>query len=185
LKAPSIKGYPLEISQRYLALAVGKSQKTIQNWTDAGAPRNGNKTYSAPAVYAWRLEREYSKGLSDGAKIASEGDDPDNDWDQRKKRAQALIAELHLEEKIGRLSNLDQVKTAWTRALSILRSTLQAIPKTMAAKVAGMSREEVFEALDKAIRDAVDHVIDAYEQEESKLNSKKSDTADDLKKITT
>jgi hypothetical protein len=67
----------------------------------------------------------------------------------------------------------------------MLRSSLGAIPKTMAGAIIGMSREEVFEALDQAIRDAIDQTNDAYEQFEADWNSKESDAPDGLKKIAT
>ncbi len=157
-----------------MARLLGKSPSNLAYWVDKlSCPKKSDGSYSAPEVVAWIMRREYSKGLSDGAKLASEGEDPSNVWDNRKKKAQALMAELQLSDKQKEYLKHDEVKTSWLRVLSMLRSTLQAIPKTMAATLAGMSREDAFEALDKSIRDAVDHFIDAYEQEEKKWDSKK------------
>ncbi len=161
-------GFPNSLTQRSMARILGKSPSNLTYWADKfSMPKNPDGSFSAPDVIRWLTEREYKKGIAAQEKLATSTNlefDAGSDWDKRYKKARSLREELRYEVDLGRVANVDQVKTSWTRVLSMLRSTLQAIPKTLAATLSGMSREEVFEALDKSIRDAVDHFIDAYEQ---------------------
>jgi phage terminase Nu1 subunit (DNA packaging protein) len=168
---PIPEGFPKRLSNRSMGLILGVTHGTISSWIQKeDAPENDDGSISAKVFMKWVLEREYKKGIKAGEKLAHKdaesGEfDPNNDWDQRLKKAKALREELRLDEDRKTFAKVDVVKTAWVRALRTLRSALGAIPKTMAATLVGKKQEEIYEALDTAITDTLQQCRETYSEE--------------------
>lgn len=109
----------LSLPQKRVAQVVGVTARTVQNWTDAGCPRNPDGTYSAPAVVQWLLQKET-------------GGDFD---DQRQRLAAAQAEKVESENAVrrGELADMRLMIRVWQDHIGAARAKLLG----MAPKLSG------------------------------------------------
>ena len=137
---------PRSLSQADAARILGKTGRTLRYWTDQGAPRNADGTYSIPDLVEWLI----TKSASSGGDLNLEAERA------RLAKEQADKTALENEVRRGRLVEAEEVLRTWTDLIAAARARLLAMPSKLgpmltnvgdANVAASRIREEVYAAL--------------------------------------
>lgn len=128
------------------ATHFGVADRTLQRWIARGCPGEPGK-YDLAAIAAWR-EANLGRARDDTATHERV------EWDTRAARASALMKEMELKEREGRLIDVDQAAAVVGRHVAEVKAHLQQLPDYAASLVklpAGKKRVFV-EAMRQKIR---------------------------------
>lgn len=148
------------VKVRRLSAITGYSVSAIENHIRQGAPtafkrRAGVAIQIETAQYiAWLIEQE----LSRRAATIPNGK-TDVDFKNRRMAAQAKLMELNLEEREGKLVDMDRVTNLVHHAITVSKTRLLSIPTKLAPQITGqMNAAVVKEMLDESIIEALNEL---------------------------
>lgn len=131
-----------KLRQKDVAKAFAVSARTVQNWTDAGLPRNGDGSYSLPDCIAWRTR----------AQVAEAGElDPVAERARRDSEAADKLA-LENAQTRGEVARLSVIERELSALFSDLRTNALALPSKVAPQLAGLEPVQMARILEDAVR---------------------------------
>ena len=145
---------PYRMSGAGVARLFGVSWQAVRKWLDYGCPRNGDGTFSLPAVIQWRLDR------AEGAESRSSEHCPHT---IRWRAARADLKEIDLAERRGQLVSAAAVEAKWGRLLTVLKQRLLGLPPALAPRVALSDSARAAALLDEGIREVLVDIAEQYE----------------------
>lgn len=130
LVAQGLREAPKKIVPRLkdVALALGKSERTIQNWKDRGMPF-GSDGYDLVAIAAWRRDEFGDDEESD------EDEDTRGYWETRRAKAAALRDELKLAQDRGEVIHVDVPAREFGAFLVEARAMIGQLPDWLLAQL--------------------------------------------------
>lgn len=139
-----------KVTQAQIAELFGVSGPAIRKWeTDAGCPRNRDRSYDLGAVIAWRVTLESGRATDS---IEANGDAADAL--ERWRSARAGIAEIDFAERKRSVIPAHEVRRVVTGMVSVFKAQLFAQPGKLAATLAALDRPEDCQAeLDRENRE--------------------------------
>lgn len=137
---------PRSLSQADAARILGKTGRTLRYWTDQGAPRNADGTYSIPDLVEWLIQ----------ARASSPGDLVLESERARLAKEQADKTALENQVRRGKLVEVEEVRQLWTDLVAAARARLLAMPSKLGPMLTNIAdanvaasriRDEVYAAL--------------------------------------
>lgn len=140
-----------------LARAVGMKIRTLESWKAAGRLPTG----PGGVGYCTRQLCEILDGLAAEAHSGKASRDEDDEWDTRKRRANALLAEFELQQKMETLITRESVRDGFASFFAIMRTGLTGLPGRLGPLLEGQPRERMQEVLDAELRRLLDETREA------------------------
>lgn len=136
------------LSRQELAALLGRTLRTITNWSQRGCPRNADGTYNLADVQQWLILRRQRRADPEPSNetIRSARDQCDL-YRARYARAKARLLELEMEVKLGRLVDIESVGDKWARIGTQLKQNLETLPASLAAEIAATTSPEEAEGI--------------------------------------
>ena len=132
------------LKQVEVAALLGYTERRIQQLHAEGLPRNGS---GRGGVYAWTEVLAWRDALISGSN-RPKGENGSHS--ERLKSAQADMAELEYETKVGTLVESSKVRATWANECAAMRARMLSIPSTAAIKIDStmtqVQREEIIRA---------------------------------------
>ncbi len=144
-----------EVSIIELSLIMGTSTRTLIKYIQMGMPTlSGGKgqkyVFDTAACFRWRVQKEQDDIYKS---IASQAPATDvmtaTQAKTRKEIAQALTAELDLENKREKLANIEDLMINFTAALVNVRAALVSQPSRLSGLLSHQDEEAISEILEK------------------------------------
>lgn len=152
------------MSLAQLASALDRDRNTVKGWLDKGCPavtranRATGQTWALDLaeVVRWLENRAAESATAAVGAIDDAGFMPKEEADRRKAVAQALMAELNLEEERRAVVRVDVALDLVAAEYASVRQAIENVPSTMAGRLATESDPARIQAvLDEAIRSAL------------------------------
>lgn len=136
-------------TQTEVAAFFNVSLRQVQNWIKDGCPKQqANGLYDLQKIVEWRQAKQTSK-----RKPLKK-----NKWEEKYRRAKALLAETELKKKTGDLMDRKTVEDGRVQRILEVKRRLLALPHQLAPQVIGKDIREV-EAI---IETRIIEVINAF-----------------------
>lgn len=147
----------MELRQKDLAAVFRVSPRTIQRWEDKGldrARKGPEATYDLAEAVAWALERAEADAYERGHREALTGD-----LEKVELKKQEMLArkhELDVEEREGRLVDVDEVEEDLAREFSQIRAALLAFPGRLAPRLDKYKTPEALAIIEPAVHELME-----------------------------
>jgi terminase small subunit / prophage DNA-packing protein len=151
-----------KVNKQRLQAILGKDHKTLLKWQKEGMPihkegaRGKSHTFDTEVVIDWLIARASGKDQLEQARI-------------RLTIAQAMKAELEIEEYLGNLINLDKMKHLWAGVLASCRARILSLPSRLAPVVATHRDPKKIE---KVLKEACDEALTDLANYDPETNDK-------------
>lgn len=121
-------------TQEKVARHFGVSVRTVQYWCRDGAPKTQEGWFNLQDIKKWRDEKEQqNRGPRDTEKV---------EWEKRKLKAQAELAEMELKRQREELIPKADVEVQWVQRIQEVKKALMSLPRRLAPQVAGLDVKE-------------------------------------------
>lgn len=141
---------------------LGLNRGTLSDWQKAGCPaeKQGNAwAIRLGNVLAWREEQAVAKALAKVGAVSDDGKDfkeIQEEYKARKTKAEALRAEIELDETLKDVVRVSDVSDAVSEILQEVRTSLMALPASAAGRIAQIDDPaECAELLREMVDDAL------------------------------
>jgi hypothetical protein len=128
---------PLRVKLIELEPFLGVTRKTINEWLKDGLPRNADKSFSLPAVFAWRIQQLGSRTAPAAVSVNPLAD----------KKAEKL--QMEIDRARRRLIDREAVEMGLVARLGVMVQFLERKSRELPGLLAGHSAEDIKEELDK------------------------------------
>lgn len=170
MKAIPKKGDPRLVSLAGLAKLIARDRNTLMKWiNEFGCPVIQKADRAAgiewqldvAEVVRWRedyVARLASEAVEDDARPGEDGENVTgyDEARRREKVAQATMAEISLDERLGEVILISDVTDLVTQEYAVLRAALQTLGGAVAPHVAGLTNAaEIQAVIDEAVIDAL------------------------------
>ena len=115
------------LSQIQVATLLGVTPRTLRDWADA--PRNGDGSYSGPAIVAYFIAK----------RCGSENGEGERHPTQRERLAAAQAEKVEAENRVrrGELCEIEQVGAEWDDLVLAARAKFLSLPTKVAPQLVG------------------------------------------------
>ena len=136
---------PEKVTGSQLARIYGVTTGAVSHWVRRdGCPRNDDGTYSIAEVIQWREAR-----LAVAASEVTAGGSPAL---ERKRLAEAEMAEIKLGEQRGELIAVQEWRREQTAKIQIVKRALLSMPRRMAPLLQGLNARQIEGQLGEELR---------------------------------
>lgn len=150
------------LTQAAVAKAFGVKPPSVSEWLKNGCPRNADKTYSLPAVIAWRVAR------AAGSKTEDDWSTEKDKWLALGHRARTLLLE-------GKLVSLTEAAAWWQERVTVARAALSSVGQSVAPAAVGQTVQAIRDLIDGRLRSVCDELAREFEASLSEEDARDSE----------
>lgn len=149
-----------KVSMSELSRITGTNITTLKKYCREGAPHeintNGSYSIDTASFINWKLQQEVdkAKGVDSTSLISIE------DARRRREVAQALQAEIDLNEKMGTLMPIKDQLELFSKAIAGVRAQLVAMPNRVSGALEFQDKKEIRNTLDAEINQILTQLSD-------------------------
>lgn len=129
-------------NQKELAMAVGKSLRTIGNWIAEGMPVRPDGSYHIATVVEWHVMRNVKKMEGYGSRSEAE---------EALQKIKAEKAQMELDQMKSELVKKSEVARENAKKIQALKTALLTMAKKLAARLVGLKEKEIYLVMHKDI----------------------------------
>lgn len=155
--------WPGAVTQAAIVKLFGLKQQTIAEWE---CPRNEDGSYDVGAVVQWRFNR-LKEQLEAARAAAGEGYQGNSPQLERKRAADAAMAEARYGEHVKTLVSRAEVDGKIARVLNDARVALEALGVSVAPQCEGRKHSEIRDILDREVRHITETMAREWEQDKA------------------
>lgn len=139
-----------------LAEAMGVHEATVHRWHDKpGFPKKKRGAYDVEAIAAWRsAAKKAAKSYSANQPKITEANiktTEGTDWDAEYRKQKALKEQIAVKELRKLLMPVSRVEKMVAGQIQVVRSGLISLVRRLPARLEGLTKEEIFKALDTEV----------------------------------